>query len=74
MTVQMDFDDGLTWRKATRSSDNGGECLYVARDERTGMVGVRDSKEGPAGAPQWYTRAEWAAFLDGAKAGEFDHL
>ncbi len=71
---ERNFGDCLTWRKATRSDTQGGACLYVARDEQTGMIGVRDSKEGRAGAPQWYTRAEWAAFLDGAKAGEFDHF
>ena len=38
-----------------------------------GMIGIRDSKH-PTDAPQWYTHREWAAFLAGAKAGEFDHL
>ncbi len=74
MSPQMDFGDGLRWTKATRSGDNGGACMYVARDQSNGMIGVRDSKEGRDGSPQWYTPAEWAAFLHGAKAGEFDHL
>jgi hypothetical protein len=38
-----------------------------------GMVAVRDSKD-PDGPVLLYTRAEWRAFLHGAKAGEFDDL
>lgn len=67
-----DFGDGLTWRKARRSDSQGGDCVYVAADGRTGLVGVRDSKQGTTGAPLWYTRAEWAAFLGDARAGAFD--
>lgn len=73
MTLIMDFGDGLTWRKATASGGDNGGCLFVARDEDTGMIGIRDSKH-PADAPQWYTRVEWDAFISGAKAGEFDTL
>ena len=36
------------------------------------MIGVRDSKVAPDGTVLLYTRHEWAAFLDGAKKGEFD--
>jgi hypothetical protein len=36
-------------------------------------IEVRDSKD-PDGAVLRYTSAEWAAWLDGAKKGEFDHL
>lgn len=74
MTTPMDFGDGLRWTKASRSDSNGGACVYVARNPGNGMIGVRDSKEGAAGAPQWYTRDEWTAFLDGVKAGEFDNI
>ncbi|NUS72829.1 MAG: DUF397 domain-containing protein [Corynebacteriales bacterium] len=69
-----DFGDGRLWRKATRSGDNGGTCVYIARDEATGMIGIRDSKEGVTGIPKWYTRQEWDAFLHGVKAGEFDDI
>lgn len=71
MTAHLDFGDGLTWSKSSRSGDNGGNCLYVAHDSDTDLIGVRDSKY-PTDPPQWYTRAEWTAFLDGAKAGDFD--
>jgi hypothetical protein len=36
-------------------------------------VAVRDSKD-PHGPILRFTRAEWAAFLDGAKTSEFDEL
>jgi hypothetical protein len=38
-----------------------------------GLVEVRDGKD-PDAAVLRFTSAEWAAWLDGAKKGEFDHL
>ncbi len=38
-----------------------------------GMVAIRDSKD-PGGPVLQYTAAEWNAFLDAAKKGEFDNL
>ncbi|GAA1782093.1 hypothetical protein GCM10009735_11010 [Actinomadura chokoriensis] len=35
--------DNVTWRKARRSNDQGGECVEVAA--LTEGVGVRDSKD-----------------------------
>ncbi|MEV6149018.1 DUF397 domain-containing protein [Nonomuraea sp. NPDC052129] len=58
------------WRKATRSTGNGGDCLEVA-PLSNGRVGIRDT-ETPEQAP-FVVRAEvWAAFVDGARNGEFD--
>lgn len=39
---------GATWRKSTRSTNNGGNCVELARAGR--VVAVRDSKDpmGPA--------------------------
>jgi hypothetical protein len=37
----------------------------------TGEVSVRDTKR-PDGQPQVYTAAEWDAFVQGVKSGEFD--
>lgn len=71
MTV-IDFGDGRVWRKATRSADNGGACVCVTRDDATGAVGIRDSKQGPSGAVQWVAAAPWAEFLDAVKSGVFD--
>lgn len=59
-----------SWRKASRSGS--GDCVEVAAADR-GMVAVRDSKN-PEGARLFYTRSEWAAFIDGVKRGEFDDL
>ena len=56
------------WRRPT-SSGSEGNCVEVAFVGD--VVGVRDSKDSKK-APHVYTRSEWAAFLDGAKKGEFD--
>jgi hypothetical protein len=48
---------------------NGNGCVEVRAD--AGMVLVRDSKES-AGPVLTFTGPEWAAFLDGARDGEFD--
>ncbi|GII75530.1 transcriptional regulator [Sphaerisporangium rufum] len=58
------------WRKATKSGSNGGDCLEVAPLSR-GRVGIRDT-EAPERAPFVVSATVWAAFLDGAKNGEFD--
>jgi len=60
------------WIKASRSSDTGGGCVEQRRHE--GMVEVRDTKDSGAGPTLRFTDAEFAAWLDGAKRGEFDHL
>jgi hypothetical protein len=44
-------------------------CVEVARDG-DGVL-VRDSKD-PAAAPLRFTADEWAAFVAGVRAGEFD--
>jgi hypothetical protein len=58
------------WRKSSRSSGNGGQCVEVA-DNLPGVVAVRDSKN-PDGPKLLFTPAEWRAFVGGVKAGEFD--
>jgi len=58
------------WRKAAASGSNGGQCVEVMITDRA--VKVRDSKDAAAGPVHVYTHAEWTAFLDGAKKGEFD--
>jgi hypothetical protein len=62
---------GVTWRKATASNPSGS-CVEVAA-LADGQVAVRNSRH-PSGPALVYTRAEIAAFLTGAKAGEFDDL
>jgi hypothetical protein len=36
------------------------------------VIGIRDSKDNGRGPVLAFTRAEWAAFLGGARKGEFD--
>lgn len=62
--------ENLTWRKASASSDQGGNCVEVA-DLPGGGQAVRDSKD-PDGPMLRFTAAEWAAFSSGVRAGEFD--
>lgn len=59
-----------TWRKSTKSGPISDNCVEVAGLD--GGVAVRDSKG--TGATQVYDVAEFRAFVDGAKAGEFDDL
>lgn len=67
----MITEPGLRWRKSSASTNNGN-CIEMA-PMRDGSVAVRDSKH-PGGGMLVFTRAEVAAWLDGAKAGEFDDL
>ena len=49
------------WRKSSRSGDNGGNCVEVARN-LPGIVAVRDSKN--AGGPVLIvSRNDWASFI-----------
>lgn len=77
----------MEWIKSSRSYGYG-ECVELARWTKSSFskevdcvevgqmpegVAVRDSKD-PGGPVLRFTSGEFAAFLDGAKAGEFDHL
>jgi hypothetical protein len=52
---------GARWRTATRSTNNGGDCVEVA-DNLPGRVLVRDSKD-RAGATLTFAPAAWRAFV-----------
>lgn len=68
----MSTDSRTTpWIKAS-ASDTGSSCVEQRRHED--LVEVRDTKARGAGPVLRFTPAEYAAWLDGARRGEFDHL
>ncbi|MFY9807062.1 MAG: DUF397 domain-containing protein [Pseudonocardiaceae bacterium] len=62
---------GVTWRKS-RHSGQLGNCVEAAALDGGG-VAVRNSRH-PSGPALIFTRDEMAAFLAGARDGEFDDL
>ena len=59
------------WIKASRSNEHGS-CVEMRRhDDR---IEVRDTKDNGTGPVLRFTPAEFAAWIDGATKGEFDHL
>ncbi len=68
----MDDLTNAKWVKSSYSGDNGGECVEVASLSSNGMA-VRDSKR-PYGPVLRFTGAEWDAFRNGVKNGEFGDL
>jgi hypothetical protein len=60
------------WVKSSRSNGNGGNnCVEVALLDS--CVAVRDCKN-PTGPALLFDPAEWTAFVDSAKSGEFDTI
>jgi Domain of unknown function (DUF397) len=59
------------WRKSSRSGHDGETCVEMA-DLGGGRRGLRDSKQRGDGPVLVFTAAEWAAFIEGVKLGEFD--
>jgi hypothetical protein len=59
------------WVKASAST---GEANCVEQRRHGDAVEVRDTKDRGTGPTLSFTPAEFAAWLAGAKAGEFDHL
>ncbi|MFG1802122.1 DUF397 domain-containing protein [Micromonospora carbonacea] len=57
---------GARWRTATRSSNNGGDCVEVAGN-LPGRVLVRDSKDRDGGILS-FDPAAWRAFVGQAQA------
>ena len=60
---------GVTWLKSRHSGPTGGNCVEVAF-LADGGVAMRNSRH-PDGPALIFTRAEWDAFIGGAKDGEF---
>ncbi|WP_149178859.1 DUF397 domain-containing protein, partial [Streptomyces sp. TRM49041] len=75
------------WRKSSRTDLDPilKDCVIVAAapaaedhphphvPDGTRMVALSDDKD-PGAPVLYFTRAEFTKFLDGAAAGEFDHL
>lgn len=57
------------WRKSTRSSAGGPECVEIALDPD--RAGVRDSKNRSAGE-LGFGPAQWSRFVGAVKHGAFD--
>ncbi|GAA3215905.1 DUF397 domain-containing protein [Actinocorallia longicatena] len=58
--------DGLTWRKASHSSQHGDDCVELAA--LPGAVAVRDSKH-PDGARLALSRRALGGLARGVRAG-----
>ena len=65
------MSDTTPWVKAS-ASDEKGSCVEMRRSGD--MIEVRDTKDQGNGPTLRFTEAEFAAWLDGARKGEFDHL
>ncbi|MCE0537763.1 DUF397 domain-containing protein [Kineosporia rhizophila] len=65
--------DGITWLKATKSADSGNCVELGVEAGQASVVYLRDSKnkQGPVLA---LGRSGLAAFVQGAKLGEYDDL
>lgn len=62
---------GLRWYKSSYSNGGGGTCVEVAHLPDGGRL-VRDTKDHGHGPVLRFTAAEWAAFTERVKDGEFD--
>ena len=59
------------WIKASASGDQGS-CFELRRNGD--RIEMRDSKHPDGSILNDFTSSELAAFIDGARRGEFDHL
>lgn len=65
----MSTDRSLDIPFHTSTFSEQGTCVEVGRSD--GVIQVRDTKN-PDGATLAFSAQEWAAFVAGVKAGEFD--
>jgi uncharacterized protein DUF397 len=69
-TVPTTAQNEIRWQKSSFSPSSN--CVEVA-EYPDGTVAVRDSNHPDAGTLH-FTRADMIAWIQGCKAGEFDHL
>ena len=68
----MEFDrSAVRWIKSSMS--NGATQCVETTSIKEGEILVRNSRD-PEGPILAFTKAEWVAFIAGAKAGEFDAI
>jgi hypothetical protein len=60
------------WQKSSRSNPSGN-CVELTRLNGSRDIAVRNSRD-PEGPALIYTPEEIAAFIEGARGGDFDHL
>lgn len=60
-------DTDLNWRKASYSSNGGGNCVEVADHEERVLVRDTQARSGPA---LRFSRAAWRTFAGQVKAGD----
>lgn len=68
----MSLHDDLSkarWRKASRSSASGSDCVELAH--ASGVIAIRDSKD-PDGPKLLLNRTGWQELTDRLSAGELD--
>jgi hypothetical protein len=66
----MEDNRELSWRKASYSSNGGGNCVEVGTG-LPGKVAVRDSKD-REGPKLVVSGSAWSEFTEAVKHGEFD--
>ncbi|TMR26100.1 DUF397 domain-containing protein [Actinomadura geliboluensis] len=69
----MSLHDDLSkarWRKASRSSASGSDCVELAH--ASGVVAVRDSKD-PGGPKLLLARTTWQELINRVSRGDFGH-
>ncbi|THA28142.1 DUF397 domain-containing protein [Streptomyces sp. A0958] len=60
----------IEWQKSSFSGGGGEQCVEVA--QQAGQILMRESDDPDAVTTT--SRAKFAAFIEGVKAGEFDHF
>jgi len=62
----------VAWHISSKSADSGCQCVEAGPiNDGSGRVAVRHSRD-REGTMIIYSRAEWTAFLEGVRNGEFD--
>lgn len=68
---QLDQNALTRWRKSSRTSASGADCVEIALVGDGDGAAVRDTKN-RAGGTLLFDSAGWESFLGAAKAGAFD--